>query len=226
MFVSVLNSDLAVFTKLFFGQDEYLIDFSKPFVVDKDSIDERLSQQKITHFWGGQPRIDHLTVDVRTFESGMDSKRYTNFVNLVNFVIDIFVRKLKEKTAEEQIEQKNKELEIKNKLNEIKDKGRDNLIKHLDQVSRTKEAKFPLFYSKSSIFECFLRKVSFKLLKDGEPHYVLTVKDFCKKDIYESIGKIEQTYSLSKLNVTNLMSKDPSASELLRGITSSNISII
>lgn len=208
-----------MFTKLFFQQDEYLIDFSKPFVVDKESIDERLKQQKITHFWGGQPRIDHLTVDVRTFESGMDSKRYTNFVNLVNFVIDIFVKKTKEKTAEEKDDKKNKELEIKQKLNELKDKGKDNLIKYLDQVSRAKEAEFPLFYSKSSTFECLLRKVSFKLLKDGEPHYVLTMKDFIKRDNYESNGRVEQTYSLGKLNVTNLMSKDPAASELLRAIT-------
>lgn len=221
LFVSILNSDFATFTKLFFQQDEYLIDFSKPFVVDKDNLDEKMNQQKLTHFWGTQPRIDHLSVDVNTFESGMDSRRYTNFVNMISFIINIFVKNSKEKSTEDQTDQIHKDLD-RQKVNEMKDRGRDALIKHLDQMSRTKESEFSIFYSKSSTFECLLKRVNLKLLKDGEPHYVLSMKDFCKRDIYESNGRVDQTYSLGKLNVTNLMSKDPLAKELLRGLTLSS----
>lgn len=222
MFVSILNSDFATFTKQFFQQDEYLIDFSKPFIVDKESLDEKMNQQKLTHFWGRQPRIDHLTVEVNTFESGMDSKRYNNFVSLISFIINIFVKKSKEKSAEAQTDKTHKELENRQKINELKDRGRETLIKHLDQISRTKESEFSVFYSKSSTFECLLKKVNLKLLKEGEPHYVLSMKDFRKKDIYESNGRVDQTYSLGKLSVTNLKSKDPLAKELLRGITISS----
>jgi hypothetical protein len=216
----MLYTDIAIFTKIYYQQEEYLIDFSKPFIVDKEGLNKKLNQQKITYFWGGFPRSDYLTIDVKSFESGMDSLRYKNFNSLVSFVIELFVKnKNNQPSQEEQMDNKNQELESKLQLNELKDRGRENLTKHLDQQSRAKEAEFPLFHSRSSIFEFFLRKVNLKMLKDGEVHYILSIRDFCKRDEYETNGRVEQSYSVGKMSICHLKTSDGERLELLRRIT-------
>lgn len=227
LFVSMLNTDLAIFTKSYYQQEEYLIDFSKPFIVDSEGLNKKLNQQKITHFWGGCPRTDYLTVDVRTFESGMDSIRYKNFTSLVSFVIELFVKqKPKGENLEEDLQNKNAELESNLLLNELKDRGRENLTKHLDLQSRTKEADFPMFHSRSSIFEFFLRKVNLKLIKNGEVHYLLSIRDFCKKDEFETNGRVEQNYSVGKLSVSHLVTETGEKHELLRRISTDSMHLL
>lgn len=215
----MLNSDLAIFTKVYYQQEEYLIDFARPFIVDKEGLNKKLNQQKITHFWGGFPRTDYLTVDVKTFESGMDSIRYKNFTSLVSFVIELFVKQTKSTTPEDELQTMNAELESKLLLNELKERGKENLSKHLDLQSRTKEAEFPLFHSRSSIFEFFLRKVNLKMIKNGEVHYIISIRDFCKKDEFESNGRVEQSYSVGKLSVCHLKTESGEKLELLRRVS-------
>lgn len=215
-----MNTDLAIFTKVYYQQEDYLIDFSKPFIVDREGLNKKLNQQKITHFWGGFPRTEYLTVDVKTFESGMDSLRYKNFTSLVSFVIELFVKKkAKGASSEDDLQNKNVELESKLLLNELKDRGKENLSKHLDLQSRAKETEFPLFHSRSSIFEFFLRKVNLKMVKNGEVHYILSFRDFCKRDEFETNGRVEQTYSVGKLSVCHLTTESGEKHELLRKIT-------
>lgn len=218
--MSVLNSDLTIFTNVYYQQEEYLIDFAKPFIVDKEGLNTKLNQQKITHFWGGMPRNKYLTIDVKTFESGMDSVRYRNFNSLVAFIVELFVKnKKQDASANEKGQTVNYELKSKQKLNELKERGKENLSKHLDLQSRAKEAEFPMFHSRSSIFEFFLRKVNLKMIKNGEVHYILSIRDFCKRDDYETNGRVEQSYSVGKMSVCHLKTAGGEKMELLRRIT-------
>jgi len=217
IFETVLKTDRAVFTKVFCRLDESVIDFSKPLDMSAEAIDRRLKEKVNVFKWGTSTRDDSFTIDVGNFESGMDSKNYSNFVAMVNFIIDVFVKnKSKEDSQKEVNDLKNEHLKNKNMLSELKEQGKEGLIKHVEQQIRTKEAIFTQNQSRASIFEVNLGKVALKLLKDGKAHYALSITSFQKKDVFETSGRNEVTYRVGRLSVTHLQAEGNQTQELLR----------
>ncbi len=217
-----MYTDQAIFTQTYYSLEESLIDFSKPFdLQNKSDLDKRLIGNKSFSLWNGLPRDSIFTIKVATFDSAMTSNNYNNFTILMAFISEIFVPEKSQESQREEKKnwQKNEEAKNRHLLNELKERGIDDTLKYIETQIRIFESEFPLQKNKSSIFEISLKKVSLTLLKGAEPHFVFSIVDFIKRDVYDSTGRVEVSYSIKKLNISHLKSEDPSSTEMLRRIS-------
>lgn len=150
----------------------------------------------------------------------MTSSNYSNFTGLMGFISEVFVReKSQEAELAEKQWQKNEEAKNRHLLSELKERGLEDTLKHIENQIRRFESEFPLQKSKASVFEVSLKKANLTLLKGAEAHFVFSIVDFIKRDVFDSTGRVEVSYSIKKLNISHLKSEDPSSTEMLRRIS-------
>ena len=219
VFQRILRAGGASFVKRFFRFGESVCDFSVPVQGGLRGVAGGPNVQTCKG-WGGEKRNQEFLIDINKFESSMDSKNYQNFLRLVGFVVETFVKAPQDDVpASKKHNDTLDDSKIKNMMTELHQLGKEGLMNHFEQQLRLTENQILHANSGASLFEVNLTNVKLQLLKDGAPRYEFAIQEYMQSTEFEHSGRTEVRYKTKSLEILNYQQDSPDKNQLLRRIS-------